>query len=198
QNQASDNTAIGWAAATLNTSGNSNTAVGSSALYVNQGSNNCAFGAYAMGANVFNSGSNNTVVGTYALENISGSNNTAIGYNAGLNAGGNNNIFIGASAGYAVQGGGGNNIEIGAMGQPGDQGNIRIGTKGHQNTVQIAGIYGRTIPQGVPVVTDSFGRLGTVISSARFKEDIQPMDKASEAILSLKPVTFRYKKELDS
>ena len=44
---------------------------------------------------------------------------------------------------------------------------------------------------------DTNGHLGTIISSARFKEAIKPMDKASEAILSLKPVTFRYKKELD-
>jgi hypothetical protein len=35
-------------------------------------------------------------------------------------------------------------------------------------------------------------------SSARFKDEIKPMDKASEAILALKPVTFRYKKEIDS
>ena len=46
-------------------------------------------------------------------------------------------------------------------------------------------------------MTNNHGRLGTVTSSARFKENIQPMDKASEAILSLKPVTFRYKKKLD-
>ena len=44
---------------------------------------------------------------------------------------------------------------------------------------------------------DSTGKLGTVVSSARFKNQIKPMDKASEAILALKPVTFRYKEELD-
>jgi trimeric autotransporter adhesin len=47
------------------------------------------------------------------------------------------------------------------------------------------------------VVVNSSGQLGVAPSSARFKEAIKPMDKASEAILALKPVTFRYKHELD-
>ena len=47
------------------------------------------------------------------------------------------------------------------------------------------------------MVVNSNGQLGTTTSSERFKEEIKPMDKASEAILGLKPVTFRYKKELD-
>jgi Chaperone of endosialidase len=42
------------------------------------------------------------------------------------------------------------------------------------------------------------GQLGTAPSSARFKDDIKPMDKASEAILALKPVTFHYKQEIGS
>jgi hypothetical protein len=50
---------------------------------------------------------------------------------------------------------------------------------------------------GVGVIVGTNGKLGTVVSSARFKEAVQPMDKASEAILALQPVTFRYKKELD-
>jgi hypothetical protein len=61
----------------------------------------------------------------------------------------------------------------------------------------IAGIRGTTIPSGVGVVVDPDGFLGTVQSSKRFKEAIKPMDNASEAVLALKPVTFRYKKELD-
>jgi hypothetical protein len=165
-------------------------------LFNNQfGSNNCAFGNLALAGQF--TGSNNTAIGANALYFAGFDNNVAIGYNAGYNAGGSNNIFVGASAGYNVQSNGGNNIEIGAMGKALDQGNIRIGTKGLQNNVQIAGIYGRTVPQGVPVVADNFGHLGTVTSSARFKEDIQPMDKASEAILSLNPVIFHYKNELD-
>ncbi len=47
------------------------------------------------------------------------------------------------------------------------------------------------------MIVDTTGHLGTVVSSQRFKETIKPMDRASEAILALKPVTFRYKKELD-
>jgi hypothetical protein len=53
------------------------------------------------------------------------------------------------------------------------------------------------VPHGLAVVVDSAGHLGTKGSSARFKEAIKPMDKASEAILALKPVTFRYKKDFD-
>src|SRR5207244_1346173 len=50
---------------------------------------------------------------------------------------------------------------------------------------------------GVAVIVGPNGQLGTVVSSERFKDEIQPMDTASEAILALKPVTFRYKKDLD-
>jgi len=49
----------------------------------------------------------------------------------------------------------------------------------------------------VGVIVGSNGQLGTVVSSARFKDQIKPMDKVSEVILALKPVTFHYKKELD-
>src|SRR5262249_7129563 len=62
----------------------------------------------------------------------------------------------------------------------------------------IAGISGATVPTGVAVIVDANGHLGTTTSSARFKEAIKPMDKASEAILALRPVTFHYKKELDA
>src|SRR5204863_1597003 len=61
----------------------------------------------------------------------------------------------------------------------------------------IAAVLGVTVPSGVPVIVGTNGQLGTVQSSARYKSDIKPMDKASEAILALKPVIFRYKKELD-
>ncbi|HEY4270771.1 MAG TPA: tail fiber domain-containing protein [Candidatus Udaeobacter sp.] len=125
-------------------------------------------------------GSNNCAFGGQALNiNLEGSNNTAIGTEA-------------LSGNF-----GNNNIEIGALGRPSDQGDIRIGTKGLHNNVHIAGVYGRTVPQGIAVVMDSQGHLGTVTSSARYKEAIKPMDKASETILALKPVTFRYKHELD-
>ena len=74
---------------------------------------------------------------------------------------------------------------------------IRIGKPGVQTKTFIAGISGATVPTGVAVIVDANGHLGTTTSSARFKENIQPMDKTSEAILALKQVTFRYKKELD-
>jgi trimeric autotransporter adhesin len=73
----------------------------------------------------------------------------------------------------------------------------RIGTTGTQTNAYVAGISGAAVPTGVAVVIDTDGHLGTVVSSARFKDSIKPMDKASEAILSLKPVIFCYKKELD-
>src|SRR5205823_953380 len=66
-----------------------------------------------------------------------------------------------------------------------------------QTATFIAGISGVTVASGVGVIVNTSGQLGTVVSSARFKEAIKPMDKASEAILALEPVTFRYKHELD-
>jgi len=93
---------------------------------------------------------------------------------------------------------GSGNIDIGHRGIAGESRNIRIGTKGSQANVFIAGISGVAVAGGVGVIVDTNGHLGTVVSSKRFKEEIKPMDKASEAILSLEPVTFRYKHDLDS
>jgi len=56
---------------------------------------------------------------------------------------------------------------------------------------------GKPVGKGIPVIVDNAGNLGTANSSKHFKDQIKPMDKASEAVLALKPVTFRYKKELD-
>jgi len=92
---------------------------------------------------------------------------------------------------------GNNNIDIGNMGVAGESNTIRIGTTGTQTATFIAGISGATVANGVGVIIDTDGHLGTVVSAARFKEAIKPMDKASEAILALKPVTFRYNHELD-
>jgi hypothetical protein len=74
---------------------------------------------------------------------------------------------------------------------------MRIGTQGTQTATFIAGIRGTPVVGGIPVGVNSSGQLGVAPSSQRFKEAIKPMDKASEAILALKPVTFRYKKEID-
>ncbi len=92
---------------------------------------------------------------------------------------------------------GSNNIDIGNAGVAGEANRIRVGTKGTQKATFIAGISGVTVANGVGVIVNPQGQLGTVVSSERFKDAITPMDKASEAILALKPVTFHYKKELD-
>jgi hypothetical protein len=89
------------------------------------------------------------------------------------------------------------NIDIGNVGVAAEANTIRIGTQGTQTNAYLAGIYQTNIAKGLVVKVDSDGHLGTVGSSERFKDAIKPMDKASEAILALKPVTFRYKKEID-
>jgi hypothetical protein len=90
------------------------------------------------------------------------------------------------------------NIDIGAevVGVAGESNTIRIGNQGTQTATYIAGISGTAVA-GDTVVVDANGQLGTAMSSARFKEEIKPMDESSEAILALKPVTFRYKHEID-
>jgi hypothetical protein len=71
------------------------------------------------------------------------------------------------------------------------------GVAGESNACYIASIFGQTSVNGIPVLINSDNKLGTTTSSRRFKDDIRPMDKASEAILALTPVTFHYKKEID-
>jgi len=88
---------------------------------------------------------------------------------------------------------GNNNIDIGNVGVAGENGTLRIGTPSKQNATYVAGIYAATQPSGLNVVVGPDGRLGTVSSSARFKEAIRPIDKDSKAILALNPVTFHYK-----
>jgi hypothetical protein len=102
---------------------------------------------------------------------------------------------LGDSAGFNTTGR--NNIDIGNAGVADESNTIRIGTVGTQTDTYIAGVSGATVPTGVGVIVDANGHLGTTTSSARYKNDIKPMDKASEAILALKPVTFHYRQELD-
>ena len=109
---------------------------------------------------------------------------------------GSDNIAIGFNAGLSATNGS-NNIDIGNLGRHGDSQTIRIGTKRTHTSTYVAGISGVSVPEGVGVIIDTKGHLGTVVSSERYKESIKPMDKASEAILALQPVTFRYKKDLD-
>ena len=189
------NTAVGSEALMSNTSGYG-TAVGSQALSNNTtGTENTATGASALGNNTI--GGANTAMGQSALAfNTTGGGNTAIGrYALFSNTSGVGNIAVGHEAGVCILGS--NNIDIGHFGLPGESGTIRIGSKFVHNATLIAGISGATVPTGVAVIVDRNGRLGTTTSSARFKDAIKPMDKASEAILALKPVTFRYKQELD-
>jgi len=81
----------------------------------------------------------------------------------------------------------------------GESNTTRIGTVKQARSF-ISGIRGVTTANAnaVPVVVDSAGQLGTVSSSGRFKTDIQPMDKTSETILGLKPVTFHYKSDTEA
>jgi len=216
-NDGADNTATGYFALGANTSGISNTAAGFKALFSNTtGSNNTAVGNNALsGSLAGNTGSNNTANGVNALfRNSTGSNNTANGLSAlGNNTTGVGNLALGSTALFRNTTGrfntavgafagsklttGSNNIDIGNVGVAGEANTIRIGTGETQTTTFIAGISGATVAGGVGVIVDSSGHLGTVTSSERFKDAIKPMDKASEAILSLKPITFHYKKELD-
>ena len=194
---ANGNTATGDSALYSNTDGFSNTATGSEALFSNTtGYTNTAIGANALLSNT--AGFGNTAIGLAALfSNTDGFNNTAIGDSALFsNTTGRNNIALGDSAGINLTTGK-NNIDIGNAGVAGEANKIRIGTKGTQKAAFIAGISGATVASGVGVIVGSNGQLGTVVSSERFKDAIKPMDKASEAILALQPVTFRYKHELD-
>jgi hypothetical protein len=192
----SNNTAGGYEALYSNTTGGANTAEGADALYYNNGDLNTAVGASALSTN--QSGTYNTATGATALElNTIGNYDTAIGAGALFeNQSGSFNVALGFYSGYNLTTGS-NNIDIANEGVAGDNNTIKIGVQGTQTATYIAGIHGATIASGVAVVVDAAGQLGVKTSSARFKEAIKPMDDASEAILALKPVTFRYKKELD-
>ena len=220
----SDNTAIGNGALFSNTSGLQNTATGRAALFNNTtGFQNVADGVAALfgnttgfhntaigiGALVSNTtGNHNTVNGDIALVlNTTGNFNTVEGAHALVsNTIGSFNIALGVAAGENLTGD--NNIDISNGGVAVESNTIRIGNEvaftdregimhaAHIKTF-IAGVTGTTTIGGAAVFVDSLGQLGTITSSARFKDGIKPMDKASEAVFALKPVTFRYKRELD-
>ena len=193
-----DNTANGAFALQSNTTANNNTATGVSALFHNTtGANNTANGGGALQSNT--TASNNTADGTFALfSNTIGPKNAGIGVDAlENNTSGGSNVAVGYLAGQNLTTGS-NNIDIGAnvLGNAGEANTIRIGKQGTQKSTFVAGIFGTAVT-GSSVVVSSTGKLGVATSSARFKEAIKPMDKASEAILALKPVSFRYKAEVD-
>jgi hypothetical protein len=181
------NTAVGTVALLFNTTGAFNTAAGTAALSSNtQGNRNTATGFNALSSNT--TGLGNTANGADALADNNGVANTAIG-NLTLvnNTTGNSNTAVGSNAGFNQTTGSGN-VYIGAgLG----------GVAGESNACYIQSIFEQTSPGGTPVLINSSNKLGTTTSSKRFKEDIKPMENASEAVLALKPVTFRYKKEID-
>ena len=167
-NTGGTNTATGVGALLSNTIGSSNTANGAFALFNNTtASSNTATGAYALYSN--DGGAGNVATGGGALSNsTTGSNNIALGFNAGTNITTANNVIC-----------------IGADGED------------VSNSCYIGHIFGVTSSGGTGVLINSDGRLGTTTSSKRFKEEIKPMDEASDALFALKPVTFRYRKEID-
>jgi Chaperone of endosialidase len=190
----SANTATGFQALKNNNNGISNTATGSEALSSNvNGGQNVATG---LGALISNTGGNeNVAVGYLTLsDNTTGGFNVAIGADALLHNTGSDNIAVGFGAGSSLTTGD-DNIDIGNDGFNGESATIRIGHQGTQTATFIAGIHGATVANGVSVIIGTDGHLGTIVSSQRFKDKIKPMDKASEAILALKPVTFRYKSD---
>ena len=180
---ASHNTATGYQALLTNTTGSENTADGVNALAFNTiGHGNTASGFDALFGNT--TGTENTATGDNALfNNTTGTQNTVNGSGALVNnTTGSYNIALGAGAGEVVTTAS-HVICIGALGS-----NV-------SNTCFIGNIRGVTTESddAIPVVIDSTLQLGTTSSSRRYKTDIKPMDKASESILALKPVSFRYK-----
>jgi hypothetical protein len=180
------NTAIGVLALFNNINGNSNTASGVGALFANSGGfNNTAIGYNALLNNttagdnaaigttsLFNNGTGefNVAVGSQALyNNVSGDSNTAVGDSAGFNITGSGNVCIGAGVN---------------------------GVAGENNITRIRNVYDSVATERAVYVT-SDNRIGTLTSSRRYKDEIKPMEDASKTIHSLKPVRFRYKKEVD-
>jgi hypothetical protein len=204
-----NNTATGAASLLLNTNGNNNTANGTDALVHNDsGGNNTAVGSFSLFSNI--TGNFNTATGNGALNgNTSGFQNTANGISAlFFNTNGNNNTATGAFAFQNLSTGDSNTAlgETAGINLVTGSGNVYIGADvlgedGVSNSTYIRNVntLAQPIVAGIDGVTVrlSDGRLGHGVSSQRYKQDIKPMDKASEALYALKPVTFHYKKEID-
>src|SRR6266487_1737780 len=170
----SDNTAVGASALGDSSSGNLNTAIGAGALRNTTGDHNTALGNAALNSDT--DGTGNTAVGNSALlANTSGVNNTALGFSAGTNQiTGDGNVYIGSVVG---------------------------GVDGENNHTYIRNINVTNVSGGgtdTVTVNLATGLLGHVTSSRRYKEDIKPIADASEGLYRLKPVSYRYKKEIDS
>jgi len=214
------NSAFGFYALLSNADANFNTGIGAGVLLVNTASENTAAGAGALFSNV--DGSDNNGVGAFALfTNVSGSFNNAHGRDALLNSTGDQNNAMGDDAMFFNTTGsfntavgddaldnnvdGNSNVAIGdeagtGLG-PSVNNCIAIGVPGagtfatFDNTCFIGSIFDEPVSDPgtqEAVFVDQFNVVGIQSSSRRFKHDIQSMDKASEAILALKPVTFKY------
>jgi trimeric autotransporter adhesin len=180
------NTADGVLALSSNTTGNSNTATGVGALFDNsEGFNNTAIGYNALLRNT--TAGDNAAVGTTSLfNNSTGEFNVAVGSQALYNnVSGGSNTAVGDSAGFNITGSG--NVCIGAG---------MNGFAGENNITRIRNVYGSAATERAVYVT-SDNRIGTLVSSRRYKDDIRPMEESSKTIHSLRPVRFRYKKEVD-
>jgi Chaperone of endosialidase len=200
----SDNTAIGFGALLLNTTGPNNTAIGFQALFANNtGFENAATGSRALFANT--TGFHNTADGFFALSrNTTGNHNTANGDEAlGSNTTGNFNTTDGAHSLESNTTGSGNTVLGFGAGDNVTTANnvicIGAGINGANvsNSCFIGSVFGQTSSGGAAVFINSSGKLGTITSSRRVKEEIRPMAEASEVLFALKPVTFRYKKEIE-
>ena len=164
------NAATGVQALFSNTTGFHNTAAGFQALFSNtSGNHNTADGDNALVHDT--TGIFNTAIGAHALDqNITGSSNVALGFQAGFNITGSGNVCVGENI---------------------------VGVAGESNVTRIRNIGSTAQSNGVFVTVGAGGKLGFQVSSRRYKDDIKPMDRASEALFALKPVSFRYKQEID-
>jgi hypothetical protein len=191
-----NNTALGAGALSLNVGGSSNTGIGNEALNSNVGGHgNTAVGTGALES--LTSANNNSFVGLYSGQSLTtGNNNVAFGTGAlGDLTTGDGNIALGRNAGLAATTGS-NNIFIGNAGLVTDNATVRIGG-GSITDVYMTGIYGETAVNGVNVLVNASGRLGTLPSSARFKRDISPVNDARTIVQALRPVHFFYRPEYD-
>jgi hypothetical protein len=194
-----DNLFVGLGAGVNNISlhGKLNTFVGFNAGNANSsGKNNAFLGAKAGPVNT--TGGGNSFVGYGAgFTNADGSSNTFIGYLAGGQSDGSSNTFIGELAGYNNSTGASNVYIANEGAASGTESNaIRIGDV--QSTTYIAGIFGSSVGgSGIGVFVDSNGQLGTMVSSGRFKEQVQDMGDSTNALMKLRPVTYLYKAEYD-
>jgi hypothetical protein len=155
-----------------------------------------------------NSGNQNVMIGNYGgFQATSASNNSIIGFQSAINLlTGSFNVIIGVdqpSGANAYTGAESSNIIIMNSGVVGESNTMRLGTSGagnkQVNRCFVAGVFGATVGvSGVPVVVDNADQFGTVVSSERYKENIEDMDDYSDDIHELRPVIFNYKQELNA